>query len=121
MAQRASSIACEDVPLDAARRISRGPRIDPELYDALKQNIQSLENTATRMPLPEATSPTTMKNRMLHVAAELGIPVTIRRVPRGLIFWRSTNEDLQQAKEVAKRLQVAPRPAHTARRGKRRP
>jgi hypothetical protein len=109
------------VPLDAAGRMSRGPRIDPELYDALKQNIQSLENTATRMPLPEATSPTTMKNRILHVAAELGIPVTIRRVPRGLIFWRSTNEDLQQAKEVAKRLQVAPRPAHTARRGKRRP
>jgi hypothetical protein len=66
------------------------------------------------MPLPEATSPTTMKNRMLHVAAELGIPVTIRRVPRGLIFWRSTNEALQQAKEVAKRLQVTPLDADNA-------
>jgi hypothetical protein len=97
------------------------PRMDPEIYTAHKRKLQSLDNAATRMPLPEATSPTTMKNRILHVAAELGIPVTIRRVPRGLIFWRSTNEDLQQAKEVAERLQVTPRPAHTAQRGKRHP
>ena len=37
--------------------MSRGPRMDPELYHALKQNIQSLENTATRMTLPEGTQP----------------------------------------------------------------
>ena len=52
------------------------------------------------MPLPDGISPTTMKNRILRVAAELGIPVTIRRVPGGLIFWRSTDEDLQQAQEI---------------------
>jgi hypothetical protein len=38
-----------------------------------------------------------MKNRILRLAAELAIPVTIRRVPGGRIFWRSTDEDLQQA------------------------
>jgi len=48
-----------------------------------------------------------MKNRILRVAAEMGIPVTIRRVPGGLLFWRSTDEDLQQAAEVAARLQGA--------------
>jgi len=100
-------MACEDVPLDEARRMSRGPRIDPELYYALKENVQSLATIATRMPLPDGTSPTTMKNRILRMAAELGILVTIRRVPGGLLFWRSTDEDLQQATEVAQRLQTA--------------
>ena len=57
--------------------------------------------TATRVTTPEGTSPTTMKNRILRVAAELGVPVTIRKVPGGLIFWRSTDEDLQQAQEIA--------------------
>jgi hypothetical protein len=57
MGQGAPTIESEDVPLDEARRMSRGPRIDPELYGALKQNIQSLENTATRMPLPGGHKP----------------------------------------------------------------
>jgi hypothetical protein len=68
-----------------------------------------LNNTASRISLPDGTSPTTMKNRILRVAAELGVPVTIRRVPGGLIFWHSTDEDTQQAQEVASRLQTARR------------
>jgi len=60
-----------------------------------------------------------MKNRILRVAAELKIPVTIRRVAGGLLFWRSTNEDLKQAKEVAMRLQAA-RHRGRARPGRRR-
>jgi hypothetical protein len=109
LAQRSPTIAGEDVLLDIARRMSRGPRMNPELYNALKEKLQSLDNTATRMPLPEGTSLTTMKNRILRVAAELGIPVTIRRVSRGLLFWRSTDEDLKQAKKVASRRQTARR------------
>jgi hypothetical protein len=50
--------------------------------------LQSLGHTATRMTIPDGTRPTTMKNRILRVAAALGIPVTIRRVPGGLLFWR---------------------------------
>jgi hypothetical protein len=89
--------------------MGRGPRMNPELYHALKEKIESLGNTATRVTFPEGTSPTTMKNRILRVAAELRILVTIRKVPGGLLFWRSTDEDVQQAKEVADRLQTAQR------------
>jgi hypothetical protein len=104
MAEQSPSIQFEDIPLEEARRIGRGPRMDPALYQAFKEKIQSLDNTATRLALPEGTSPTTMKNRFLRVAAELNIPLTVRRVPGGLLFWRSTAEDRPQATEVSQRL-----------------
>ena len=107
MAQQSPPIQFEDIPLDEARRMGRGPRIDPELYRALQQKIQSLDNTAARMTIPAGTSLTTMKNRIVRVAATLGIPVTIRKVPGGLLFWRSTDEDRQQATEISQRLQTA--------------
>jgi hypothetical protein len=66
-----SSFQFEDIPLDEARRMGRGPRMDPTLYQALKGKIQALDNTATRVTIPEGTSPTTMKNRILRVAGEL--------------------------------------------------
>ena len=118
MADSSSPIEFEDVPLDEARRMGRGPRMDPELYNTLKQKIQSLDTTATRMSLPEGASPTTMKNRILRIAAELGIPVTIRRVPGGLVFWRSTDEDLH-TQEIAARLQSARQPPQVTPRGRR--
>ena len=120
MAQQPPPIHFEDIPLDEARRIGRGPRMDPALYQALKENIQSLDNTATRITLPEGTSPTTMKNRLLRVAAELNTPLTVRRVPGGLLFWRSSDEDVQQAKEVAGRLRTAQSKGQTQTRGNRR-
>jgi hypothetical protein len=86
MAQQPPTITCEDVLLDEARRMSRGPRMPPELSHVLTQNIPLLGNTATRLLLPDGPNPTTMKNRILRVAAELGIPVTIRRVSGGLPF-----------------------------------
>jgi hypothetical protein len=101
MAERSPIIECEDVPLDEARRMSPGPRMDLELYHAIEEKSESLNNAATRLTIPEGTSTTTMKNRILCVAAALGIPVTVRRVPGGLLFWRSIDEDLQQATEVA--------------------
>jgi hypothetical protein len=48
MADQAPSFQFEDVPLDEARRMGRGPRMEPMLYD------------------------------------------TVRRVPGGVIFWRSS-------------------------------
>jgi hypothetical protein len=119
MADQSSPIQFEDIPLDEARRMGRGPRIDPELYRALQQKIPSLDNTAARLTIPEGTSPTTMKNRILRVAAELGMPVTIRKVPGGLLFWRSTAEDRTQAHEIAQRLQTARKPRQTTRRSRR--
>ena len=59
-----------------------------------------------------------MKNPILRVAAELGIPVTIRRVPGGLLFWRSSDADIHQALEVANRLHTAQR--RQTRQGRRR-
>ena len=106
MASEDLAIQFEDVPLEEARRMGRGPRMDPALYQALKQKIHTLDGTAARLTLPDGTSPTTMKNRLLRVAAEAGVPLTIRRVPGGLLFWRSTPEDIQQASEVAGRLQA---------------
>jgi hypothetical protein len=87
--------------------------MDPELYHALKEKIQSLGTTAAHMTLPEGTSPTSMKNRILRVAAELNTPVTIRRVRGGLLFWHSSDEDITQAKAVAQRLQAARQPPQT--------
>jgi hypothetical protein len=118
MAESSPQIQFEDVPIDIARAIGRGPRMDAGLYHTLKNKIQSLDNTATRLTIPEGTSPTTMKNRILRVAADLKIPVTVRKVPGGLLFWRSTDEDVQQAKEVAGRLQTGQR--RGARPGRRR-
>jgi hypothetical protein len=120
MIQQSPTIEFEDIPLDEARRMSRGPRMDPELYNALKQNIPSLDNTATRLTISEGTRPNTMKHRILRVAAELGVPGTVRKTPGGLLFWRSTDEDRQQAKEVGARLQSARQPLHTTGRGRHR-
>jgi hypothetical protein len=119
MADPASPFHFEDIPVDQARLMGRGPRMDPELYHALREKIQSLDTTATRMTIPEGINPTTMKNRILRVAAELGMLVTIRKVPGGLLFWRSSEEDMQQAKEVGARLQTVRRRPQTRPRGRR--
>jgi hypothetical protein len=81
--------------------------MDPQRYQELRARLQSLSDQAVRMTMPDGASQSTMKNRILRVAAELTIPVTIRRVPGGVIFWRSTDEDIQQAQEVRARLQTA--------------
>ena len=121
MADTAPPIQFEDIPLDEARRMGRGPRMDPELYRALYEKLKSLGNTATRITIDDGASPTTLKNRVLRVAAEVGVAVTIRKVPGGLLFWRSTDEDVQQAKEVAQRLQTARRGGRPGPRRRRRP
>jgi hypothetical protein len=117
MAERPPTIAFEDIPLEEARRMGRGPHMDPELYTALKEKIQSLDDTAARVTFPEGTSPTTMRNRIRRVAEDMNVPVTIRKVTGGLLFWRSTDEDRHQAKEIAERLQGAQR-RHRARPGR---
>jgi hypothetical protein len=99
--------------------MGRGPRMDPQLYQELRTRILALADQAVRMMIPDGTSLATMKRRIQHVAAELGIPVTIRRVPGGLLFWRSTDEDIQLAKEVGSRLQSAQQGRQARPRGRR--
>jgi hypothetical protein len=104
MAEQSPSFQFEDVPLDEARRMGRGPRMEPMLYETLRQKIQSLSGEAVRIHLGPEITPTRMKNYLLRIARELNVPVTVRRVPGGVIFWRSSEEDLQQAQEAASRL-----------------
>jgi hypothetical protein len=95
MADAVPAIQFDDIPLEEARSMSRGPRMDPVLYDSLRNKILSLSDQAARMPLGADVRQTTMKNRILRVAREVNVPVTIRRVSGGLLFWRSSDDDLQ--------------------------
>ena len=120
MADQSPPFQFEDVPLDEARRMGRGPRMEPMLYETLRQKIQALSNQAVRIHLGPEITPTRMKNYLVQIARELNVPVTVRRVPGGVIFWRSSAEDLQQAQEAGARLQTGQRRPQT-RPGGRRP
>src|SRR4029450_2556244 len=120
MADQAPSFQFEDVPLDEARRMGQGPRMEPMLYDTLRHKIQELSSEATRIHLGPEIRPERMKNYILRIARELDVPVTVRKVPGGVIFWRASEEDLQQAQETASRLQTGQRRPQTRPRGRRR-
>jgi hypothetical protein len=114
MADERFSIQFEDVPLDQARRMGRGPRMEPMLYETLRQKIQALSAAAVRIHLGPEITPQRMKSYLLRIARELQIPVTVRRVSGGVIFWRSSEEDQQQAQEAASRLQTGKQTSKTA-------
>jgi hypothetical protein len=61
MADTPPGIEFEDIPLEEARSMGRGPRMDPVLYDSLRKKILSLTDQAARMPLPDGVSLATMK------------------------------------------------------------
>jgi hypothetical protein len=61
-----------------------------------------------------------MRRYIQRMAHELGIPVTIRRVEGGVIFWRATEEEQQQAQAVASRLQRARQQRSTQSKGRQR-
>jgi hypothetical protein len=121
MADQPSPFQFDDIPLDEARRMGRGPRMAPMLYDTIRQKLQTLSHEAVRIQLSPEITPTRMKNYLLYIAHELNVPITIRRVPGGLIFWRTTDEDVKQAKDIRGRLQTAQRARQGPRaRGRRR-
>jgi hypothetical protein len=107
MADPSAPIQFEDIPLEDARRMGRGPRMEPMLYDTLRQNIQSLSTEATRIHLGPEITPERTKRYILRIAGDLNVPVTVRRVLEGVIFWRSHKEDTQQAQEIAGRLEAS--------------
>jgi hypothetical protein len=77
----------------------------PMLYGTLRHKLQSLSSEATRIHLGPEITPARMTRYLQAIARDLQVPVTVRRVPGGVIFWRSSMEDLQQAQEIADRLQ----------------
>jgi hypothetical protein len=99
-----SPIEFEDIPLDDARRMGRGPRMEPLLYDTIKTKIQALADDAVRIRLGPEITQQRMRNYLLRIARELNVPVTVRKVPGGVIFWRSSDEDVHQARELSTRL-----------------
>jgi len=115
-----SPIHFEDIPLEQARKMGRGPRMEPLLYDPLRKKIQALSDDAARIRLGPEITQQRMKNYILRIARELNVPVTVRRVPGGVLFWRSSDEDRQQAQEVGKRLQGTRQQRSRARGGRRR-
>ena len=120
MAQHPSPIQFEDVSLDEAHRMGRGLRMEPMLYDTLKKKLQALSADAVRIRLGPEITQQRMRNYILRIARELNVPVTVRRVPGGVLFWRSSDEDRQQAEEVGKRLQGTRQKRSRARGGRRR-
>jgi len=94
--------------------------MEPMLYATLRQKLQSLASEAVRIRLGPEITPQRMKRYLVRIARGLNVPVTVRRVSGGLLFWRSSDEDLQQAREAASRLQAA-RQQQTAQRPQARP
>jgi hypothetical protein len=120
MAQEPSSFQFKDIPLEDARRMGRGPRMEPMLYDTLHTKSQSVMDQAARVRFGPEIRPARMKAYILRIARELGVPVTVRTVPGGLLFWRSTDDDIQQAEEMAQQLPSAQRKSTARPRGRRR-
>ena len=114
MANPSSPIEFEDVLLDQARLMGRGPRMELMLYETLRKKIQDLSTAAVRIHLGPEMTAQRMKNYILRMARELNVPVTVRRVPGGVIFWRSSEEDQQQAQDIADRLQPSRQRGKTA-------
>jgi hypothetical protein len=73
--------------------------------------IQSLSTEATRIRLGPEIRPARMKNYLLRLARELNVPVTVRKVPGGVVFWQATEEDQEHAQAVGRRLRgTKPKP-----------
>jgi len=118
MAEERRDVAFEDIPLEDARRMDRGPRMEPMLYDTLRTKIQALSTEPTRIHLGPEIRPERMKSDLLRIARELDMHVTVRKVPGRVVFWRATEEDQQQAQDIAQRLRRTQPPAQAPRRGR---
>ena len=120
MAEHPLAFEFEDIPLEEARLMGRGPRMEHTLYATLTTKIQALSEDAVRVRLGPKIRPERMRRYIQRIAHELTIPVTIRRVEGGVIFWRATEEEQQQAQEMARRLQNALQHRSTPSKGRQR-
>jgi hypothetical protein len=118
MADDRQGMEFEDIPLEEARLMGRGPRMEPLLYDTLRQKIQALSTEATRIRLGPEIRPARMKNYLLRIARELNVPVTARKFPGGVVFWRATEEDQEQAQAVSQRLRGTRAKSQAPRKGR---
>jgi hypothetical protein len=118
MADDSNGMEFEEIPLEDARRMGRSLRMEPLLYDTLRAKIQGLSTEATRIRLGPEIQPARMKNYLLRIARELNVPVAVRKVSGGVVFWRATEEDQEQAQAVSQRLHTPQPKPQAARRGR---
>ena len=95
----------EHIPVEQAMMMGRAPRMDPNLYAALEKELKELGDKAAKMDLPVAATRQTMKTRLLRIAQEKEIELTVRKTRNGLVFWKATTEELSVKEEIVKRLQ----------------
>ena len=72
MAQHLSTTACEDVPPDEARRLSRPPPMEATLDDRLRHRMQSRPANAVRVHLDSAMTPPRLKRSAITSVIVLG-------------------------------------------------
>ncbi len=111
MADEPSTYHFEDMPLEEARRMSRGPRMEPLLYQMLRQKIQALTTDAVHIHLGPELTPTRMGRYVRLITRQLNIPVVVRRVPGGVVFWRASEDDQREAEALTERLHREPPPS----------
>jgi hypothetical protein len=108
----------EEIPLDQARRMGRGPHMEPLLYDTLRTKIQALSTEATRIRLGPEIRPARMKNYLLRMARELHVPVVVRNILDGVVFWHATAEDQEHAQAISQHVRRTPPVPQAPRRGR---
>jgi hypothetical protein len=86
----------------------------------LGRKLPGQSDEAARLRVGPEISPTRRHNDIRPMARDEHVPVTVRRLSRGVIFWRSTDADLPPAKEMAERRQGTPLGRRRGRAGRRR-
>ncbi len=62
-----SPIHFEDIPMERARLMGLGPRMEPMLYDTLRKKIQALSVDAVRIRLGPEITQQRMRNYILRI------------------------------------------------------
>ena len=92
-------IAIKRLPLEDAQQRVLGARGDHGLAEALRRELAALlehPGDALEITLPPETRYPTMKARVQRLATRLGLTITIRKTPEGMVVWQETDEERQE-------------------------
>jgi len=104
------------MPVNEAKMMGRAARMDPDFYSALEEEITNLIDKAAVIDIPPGMNYMRMKLRLVRVAKDLDIQLTVRKARNGIVFWKTTPEELAANEALAKRLQGGRRRAGRQRR-----
>jgi hypothetical protein len=97
MAQQPPTIEFEDIPLHEARRMSRGPRMNPEFYNALKEKTN-----------PWTPPPPACRSRTAH--AQSRGKTASSASPRSSVFRSPSGASPEASSSGARLTKIAGRP-----------